>query len=1125
MKFTWRHFSLIIMLLMFSITSKATHLMGGEITWACQGNGNYIFTLKLYKDCRDAFQIQYPISIRVHNHPSVSVIPMSVLSITDISPQCNAMLPNPSCLVQGPSALDGSIQEHILTSAPITLSGIPPAQGWIFTYSNCCRNAAISNLNIDATNLPGFTLRAIMYPYNGMNESPCFDSSPEFKERPSAVICNGNAYTYNHNAFDRDKDSLVYAFANALEDIADNVAFTATNPPPIPYPIDQLTGIPTYSVSSPLPGPLQNNSVPATLNTFTGEISLQPFYTGSFVTVVKVSSYRCGSLIAEVFREIQVIITDCGVNNPPIVSAPFVDPISGSPSYSISVQAGQTVNFDLLGSEFDILPIGIPQTMSVMASGGQFGAGFTDALSGCYNPPCATLNPAPNPSVELVNGQPITFNWETTCDHLYINIDEGCYAPQTAYTFVITFQDDFCPAPQFKRATITVIVTAPPLTPSPSLRCLEVLPAGDVKLSWIPSTDPQSVFNSYHIFRANSINGPYTIVDSIFNINQSTYTDITGAGANLGSVFYMIRARSGCGGIVLAPAADTLQTLYVNVTDAGSGQIDIAWNALSNPLLPSTQLPYAIDKQILPAALSAFNTSNTTSISDAMIGCLQTINYQIKISDASGCISKSNIDGGPFSNDQAPDSPFLDSISVQNLGNTVLLGWEPSASTDTRAYYIFQMQNGLVVSVDSVLGINTTSYIASGLNPSNGPITFGVAAIDNCNNLGDTSVFHSSIFLRYDLSTCLNRVDLFWSPYIGWGAQPDSYQIYQQVNAGPMVLVGTSTGNVTAFSISNLLSGGNYSYYVRAIFTGMAASSTSNKIDFNADVQDLPQFAYLRKATVQPDGSVYSKCFIDTASDIISYRVLRADSWNGNYQVISENYLIPNSVYAEYTDVSALSSSQSYSYKYQLIDKCDSASKESNRARTIHLKGIADNGFLNKLEWNTYGDWDVGVDQYNVFRSLNNGQTYSLLVNNQLDTTYRDNVAEIVDTLIEFCYYVQAIEQNGNQYNFRDTSYSNRICILQKPTLYVPTAFVPGNFGGNNEFKPIGLFEKLATEYEFMIFNRWGERIFYTKDPNQAWDGRYQFTLAPSGIYVYRIRFKLPDDSNFDERGAVLLID
>lgn len=1120
MKFTKLHFLSLIVLLMSYKTSQATHLMGGEITWACQGNGKYIFTMKLYKDCNDPFAVQYPISIRVHNHPTVSVIPMSVFSITDISPQCNAFGPVSSCALGGA----GAIQEHILTSAPITLSGIPPPQGWVFTFSSCCRNAAISNLQFDGI-LPGFTLRAIMYPFNGTITSPCFDSSPVFKERPSAVICEGNAYTYNHNAFDPDKDSLVYAFASALDDIDDNETFTSINPPAIPYPIDQVTGLPAYSINSPLPGPFQNNSIPASLNTFSGEIFLQPFYTGSFVTVVKVSSYRCGQLISEVFREIQVVITNCGVNNPPTVSAPFSDPTSGAPSYSITVQAGQTINFNLLGTEVDFLPIGIAQTMSVTATGGQFGTGFSDPLSGCPNPPCATLNPAPNPSVVLVNGQPINFYWETTCDHLYINIDQGCYAPQTTYTFVITFQDDFCPAPQYKRATITVVVTAPPLTPSPSLRCLEVLPAGDVKLSWIPSPDPQNVFNSYHIFRANSINGPYSVVDSIFNINQSTYTDITGAGADLGSVFYMIRARSGCGGIVYAPANDTLQTLYVNVTDAGSGQIDIAWNALSNPLLPSTQLPYAIDKQILPAALSAFSTSNTTSISDAMIGCLQTINYQIKISDASGCISKSNINGGPFSNDQAPESPFLDSISVQILGNNILLGWEPSASADTRAYYIFQMQNGVVISIDSVIGINSTSYISTGLDPSNGSITFGVAAIDNCNNLGDTSVFHTSIFLRYDLSSCLNRVDLSWNSYLGWGVQPDSYQIYQQLNSGLFTLIETTQGSITSLSISNLISGGDYCFYVRAIFSGVSASSTSNSVCFNADVQDLPEYAYLRKATVLENGSVYSKCFVDTASDIVSYRVLRSDSWNGNYQIVYENFLIPNSVYAEYTDVAAFSSAQSYSYKYQLIDKCDSASKESNRARTIYLSGKADDGFLNKLEWNTYGDWDAGVDKYNVFRSLDHGLTYSFLSNNQIDTTYRDNVAEIVDTLIEYCYYVQAIELNGNQYSFRDTSFSNRICILQKPTIYIPNAFIPGNFGENDQFKPKGLFENLATEYEFMIYNRWGEQIFYTKDPNQAWDGKYQFTLAPSGVYVYRIRFKLPNNSSFDERGAVLLID
>jgi hypothetical protein len=29
----------------------ADHMMGGEITWQCQPNGNFVFTLKLYRDC------------------------------------------------------------------------------------------------------------------------------------------------------------------------------------------------------------------------------------------------------------------------------------------------------------------------------------------------------------------------------------------------------------------------------------------------------------------------------------------------------------------------------------------------------------------------------------------------------------------------------------------------------------------------------------------------------------------------------------------------------------------------------------------------------------------------------------------------------------------------------------------------------------------------------------------------------------------------------------------------------------------------------------------------------------------------------------------------------------------
>ena len=83
---------LLLLLLVNAQPILATHLMGGEITWQCQGNGNYIFTLKLYRDC-NGVAVQLPVGLRVHNHPSVVGIPMNLISQTDISPQCNGSGP------------------------------------------------------------------------------------------------------------------------------------------------------------------------------------------------------------------------------------------------------------------------------------------------------------------------------------------------------------------------------------------------------------------------------------------------------------------------------------------------------------------------------------------------------------------------------------------------------------------------------------------------------------------------------------------------------------------------------------------------------------------------------------------------------------------------------------------------------------------------------------------------------------------------------------------------------------------------------------------------------------------------------------------------------------------------
>jgi gliding motility-associated-like protein len=75
-------------------------------------------------------------------------------------------------------------------------------------------------------------------------------------------------------------------------------------------------------------------------------------------------------------------------------------------------------------------------------------------------------------------------------------------------------------------------------------------------------------------------------------------------------------------------------------------------------------------------------------------------------------------------------------------------------------------------------------------------------------------------------------------------------------------------------------------------------------------------------------------------------------------------------------------------------------------------------------------------------------------------------------------------------------------------SFYVPNAFTPNNDGKNDCF---GLQHwPMVSEFEFSVYNRWGERVFYTTDTKQCWNGVYKGKLQPSGTFVYQVKTKSP---------------
>lgn len=70
----------------------------------------------------------------------------------------------------------------------------------------------------------------------------------------------------------------------------------------------------------------------------------------------------------------------------------------------------------------------------------------------------------------------------------------------------------------------------------------------------------------------------------------------------------------------------------------------------------------------------------------------------------------------------------------------------------------------------------------------------------------------------------------------------------------------------------------------------------------------------------------------------------------------------------------------------------------------------------------------------------------------------------------------------------------------------MPTAFTP-NGDGLNDCYGIRYWGPIL-ELDFSIYNRWGERIFHTRNPGDCWNGLYKGTKQDAGVFVYVVKAK-----------------
>lgn len=431
-----KYFKIILLglALSFSVNISATHLLGGEISWECAQNGDYIFTLKLYKECGTP-SIGLG-STQIINGPTGNIFVSQLQGgngLMEISPICTS--PNSTHITSCATSVSGVGAVQVFTYQGTTsLPGPIPSGGWMFMWSSCCRPGTVEN-----TNSGGYMVRSIMYP--SANNNGCAVASPGFLGQPKSVVAANGFGVLSEMSRRSPEDSLYHDFADPWQSANTPVVWNAG-----------------FSSTSPLPNTNTNiNNGPVVIDHQTGTV----YYTvnnatnGSYAYCIKVEQWRNGQKIAEIFRDFPVVFrSTTNMNFIPFTtidtSTYNVLTLDSNGIYHAEAYVGDTIGFRFESADFDINPsTGAFQVITFNATGSTMGVSHWNS----GGPGLPTITPRPGQtgySSTLTND--VDFEWVILPSHL-----SGI---KSVHTFNLMAKDDFCPVPATGHSVVVITIRA-----------------------------------------------------------------------------------------------------------------------------------------------------------------------------------------------------------------------------------------------------------------------------------------------------------------------------------------------------------------------------------------------------------------------------------------------------------------------------------------------------------------------------------------------------------------------------------------------------------------------------------------------------------------------------------------
>lgn len=671
------------------------------------------------------------------------------------------------------------------------------------------------------------------------------------------------------------------------------------------------------------------------------------------------------------------------------------------------------------------------------------------------------------------------------------------------------------------------------------IECIAVNVDGSVTISWEQYIDVDGDFTGYQINRKLPADAAFVSTGPLITgIASISITDNTpGVDANNQQYCYQVWVNRGGSAIL---ESNSLCTINLSGTsDTTLGSVDLMW---TDPLPPGSFLPPGTIYEVyyeFPAGnwiLDGFfdYEIGLNSYDHEVKVCDDLVNFRVNLKKPTApCSSSSNITALQVEDQSDPGIPLVTTVTVDSLTGFAQLEWLQPTATDLTGYIIYQCIGNSQIELETISNPSAISFLDVTSSPGTSPENYLVSSFDNCPtpNLSPTVLpgaaaicpnDQSSIYLDYQWVVCQDFVALSWT-LPPWGEDGLAYiEVYRRTNNGVDELLESITAAEYEFRDESISPNLTYSYFIKAYSSDpsvQGSTALSNIQTLEVIAPPLPTEFSLVSASITSATEIEIKLSTNPTTTPFKYALLRKAENESFYRDIDFEITqtLTNLTFSD-TDVEP----EIYSYEYviALINECSDTSAISNIGKTILLSGLANpDNLVNTISWSGYEGWTTGIDSYEIYRTIDGGVPQFLASNQANIKFFEDNVGEFLTTKGEFCYQIKAIE-NANPISNANSS-SNEVCVTQTPKIWIPNAFSIN--GINDEFKPVISFADFTT-YRMIIYSRWGQQIFESRDIDLGWDGTKNGNLIPEANFMYYIEIQDGSGKLYEERGSLTML-